>query len=632
MSKPFYDFSKIISAAAPVAEDLCRELYPQGKKEGSNYCIGDASGATGRSFKISLKPANGGCYIDMADKDVRGNVIALVALAKNMSYVDSAHWLANRLNIPPEENIQMTARQQKPEFMDTSALGMTPKAIAYGESRGISADNLINCKCLATANAIIFQHFDINGDLGMQKFWAIDGTKQIWSNKNPIHTLFDKERIDPVVSGGQLIITEGQWDSLSWHEAGLPAVSVPTGVNNEQWITEDWAFLNQFSTIYLDFDKDPQGLEAAKRVQSRLGYDRTKIITYNSPHKDANEILCDKGLGPDYLRQVLTDTRDAPVQNIIEPVSIKDQVKQILANQRVAEGVPFFLYSPSFAFEFRPHEITLWYGYTGHGKSTAIMQQFAFQAGQGVSGMIASFEATSPINYATLLTQYMADPNCASSDEFSDAYDDLTSKVILYDAMKRTSPQELIATMILAHKQFGICSFCVDNVMTLDVDRQDNTAQADTADLFRIFAAKYPVHIHICAHPRKPSEAFIKPPALSEVRGASEWVDMPQNVLCVYRDMAKADKISLMYDGNVPIEQIIEVRNASPDGRFLIRKQRFNGMVPNTGFMFNSKCKRFYRPNDPVLPYYQPPEMLPIEDEEDTIISSMSVEAETMPF
>jgi hypothetical protein len=59
-------------------EDLCRHFFPEGKKIQHEWCIGDVSGAKGKSLKIELV-ANGkkGLYHDWAT-DHKGNLVTLL--------------------------------------------------------------------------------------------------------------------------------------------------------------------------------------------------------------------------------------------------------------------------------------------------------------------------------------------------------------------------------------------------------------------------------------------------------------------------------------------------------------------------------------------------------------------------
>jgi twinkle protein len=635
MSKHYYNFTEVIERVPAHIEAICETLFPEGKKKGRNWCVADETGAKGQSFQISLNPSSAGCFQDRADPSIKGNPIALVARRQNLNYQDAGEWLAKFCGVQPETKIVKFKKRKLPDVSKYSKEleDLTKACLNYGKSRGIDQETLDLLNCKSYGAYIALPHIDTEGRLVLLKFWPTNGSKEMWTNPEPIHTLFGKELINPVASGGSLIITEGQWDALTWIQHGYPAVSIPSGANNDQWIEEDWTFLNQFSEIILDFDKDEEGRDAETRVRNRLGYERCRCLRYD--FKDANEALNLSGF--DALKTSLEEAMSAPVEHIINAAEIKHTVREGLQHTRTRTGVPFFL-SGMNHFEFRPHESTLWFGHTGHGKSTAIMNQFAFQAGMNIPGLIASFEDNSAINYGHLMLQYSCDCSVAEHDYFDKCYDDLTSQVHLFDSMKRTEPDVMIATMTLAHKQLGICHFAVDNVMTLDVDRQDNTAQAAVADKFRVFVSRYPVHLHIAAHPRKGPDNFIKPPQISEVRGASEWGDMTQNAICVYRDIKKAEQISELYDEGIEVHKIMEFRRSCRDGKFIVRKQRKTGELPVCSYNFDSQRKRFFRQNEELHPYWTE-ENKQLDEKENhelkeyvTVSASSNDEPQPLPF
>lgn len=598
----YYNFTTVIEQVAGNIDGLCRELFPAGKKKGSNWCVGDESGEAGQSFQISLKPQNAGCYIDRSDTSIRGNPIALVALCRNISYQDAGEWLAKFCGVSPDEKVFERKKRKKPVIKRDELSKLSPSSITFAKTRGITEDTLRQLKIVSNDRAMAMPHFDCDGEIGLLKFWPTDGSKKIWTNEDPIHTLFGKQLVDPIKSGGCLIICEGQWDAMTWIQMGYPAVSIPSGAHNDGWIEEDWPFLNLFTTIFLDFDNDKEGLNAESRVKTRLGYEKVRVLRY--PQKDANEVLKD-GHDLSILTEAYLAARDAPVEHIVRAEDIRHIVKNHLSDTRETGGIPFFVRSMN-KLEFRPHEATLWFGLTGHGKSTAIMNQFAFQAGMGIPGLIASFEDNASVNYASMLKQFSYDNFIGGSDNYDASFDQLTKMVYLFDSMQRTKPEELVSTFILAHKQLGICNFAIDNVMTMEVDRQDNTAQAAVADALRVFVSRFPVHLHVAAHPRKAQDGhIIRPPQIGDVRGASEWGDMSQNAICVFRDVKKSERLAEMYDGGRPVEEIETFRRSCPDGKFLTRKQRTTGDLPICSFNFESDVKRFWKTEDDKGPYWQ---------------------------
>lgn len=610
----YYDFQKVLDAVQFRIDELVHHLLPGAKRQGGSYRCGDASGERGSSFSISTKANNAGCFIDHSDPSVSGNAIGLWAITRNLSYQEAGEALAKFLGVSPEVRLHLPKKRPKPRIHKddtgrtrTFEIGgrtetlhpLNHRSVAYALGRGITEATLKRAQCTSTDSDIIFPHFDEEGEVCMLKTWSCDGQKRIFSNTDPVPTLFGKPMVDPIKSGSTLIITEGHWDALTWQQLGYPAVSIPNGVSNDEWIGEDWNFLNCFSTIYLDFDSDAKGQEAELKAKVRLGMERCRSIHYR--FKDANAAL--QAGEADVLEEAYRHARDAPIERIIQPESIREKVRQRLSGHSIETGVPFFL--PSVNFHFRPHENTVWYGLTSHGKSSILSNQICYSASLGEKSFVASFEQDSPMTVAGMLAQYTADGLIGDSSDYNAAYNHLMERVLFFDSMARANPKEIISTIILAHKQLGVSQAVVDNVMTLEVDRQDNTAQAEVADSFRVLTAQLPIHLHLVMHPRKPpSSEASKPPSIADIMGASEWSAMAHNIICVWRDVAKAQKLSEMRDEQMDPMDIMTFDQSTPDGKVFWRKQRKTGELPMVSYFYDGGTKRAYKQLEQAGPYF----------------------------
>lgn len=240
--------------------------------------------------------------------------------------------------------------------------------------------------------------------------------------------------------------------------------------------------------------------------------------------------------------------------------------------------------------------------------SVCVANQIASLAARGKLICVASFEQPPEMTFAQILTQFTAYPNLPYTEEFVPAFNHLAKHVFMYKSMERVDPKHLVNTFVHAHKRYGVDTFVIDNVMTMQIDRGDNTAQAEAADLLRVFVSKYPVHLHIVAHPRKPPENTNKPPAISEIRGASEWADMVFNVVTVWRDTAKAERLAEMDSSDFTEEDQKTFFNSTPCGKIITRKQRATGEWPMTSFWYHNETRRLMpKPGEPSALYSEKP-------------------------
>lgn len=601
--KLIYDIPEILKRLPGQIDDLVQKLFPEAKKERSSWRIGSLSGEKGTSLSISTKSHNAGVYVDHGDHTIRGDVFNLVANARNLQRREAIKWVAEFVGVQPHEMMERKMPHKLDPALERILKPLHENCIEYAANRKISQQTLRACKVAsnATGTEFLMPHYIESGKLGMIQHRQVAGERKIWSNENPVYTLFAKHLIDPMQTSGEVIITEGHWDAMSWIECGYHAVSIPSGAGNHDWIQTDYHWLSQFSTIFLNYDSDEPGQKAVEEVMARLGPDRCKIVKL--ARKDANEHL--KAGERSELDQALEHARTSPLPELVIADSMEKQVLDELKNDNVTTGVRCFLPTLN-GIQFRPHEWTLWFGYTTHGKSSAVENQIAFEASLGRYCMIASFEQPAQVTIANMLKAYTACERPGEKPWFHEAYMNLTEHVRFFKKMQKTDPASLIKTMTAAHCQLGVETFVIDNVMTLDVDRQDNTSQAAVADQLRIFVAQYPIHLHIVAHPRKAKDNALSPPQSSEVRGAAEWADMPNNIITIWRAVQKHDAMAEMENENYSEDEITSKWLSEPDGRFYVRKQRKTGKHPMARFWFHDRCKRFWPTSEPPVPFFHP--------------------------
>ena len=588
----FFDLQAIRDALAGRIDEFVLNLFPEAKRESSCYMIGGIDGSKGRRMMVSTRANNPGYYLDFSDPSIKGGPWRLVSQVKGITLKEGIAWLAKFCNVPPIQSFGTISQAKDPEALARTMKELSAKSIEYAKARGITEDTLRKYGVASDVrDGVLFPYYDAFGNLGMTKHWGhklkADGKKDTWVSAEPVISIFGKDVCDPETGLQRLVICEGEWDAMACWQAGIPAVSIPMGASNMNWITEDYQYLSHFDEIVLLFDNDEPGKKGAKEASARLGTER--CLTVRLPLKDANDMLR-AGRGAEILKCIESTTRE-PMAEIADPESMKETVRSYMKGEHLSDGDAFFL--PNFDLTFRKHEMTLWFGFSSHGKSQAVQNQVASLMSQGKVTCVASFEQPPEMTLSQILLNFTAYPNLPFHEEFDPAYAYMAKNVFMYKARKRADPKHLIQTFIHAHKRYGIDTFVIDNVMTMDIDRGDNTAQAEAADLVRVFVAEYPVHVHVVAHPRKPPENTGKVPGMAEIRGASEWGDIPNNVIAIWRDMPKAEKIAEMEDQGSEQSEIDQFWASTPCGKIVVRKQRATGNLPMASFYFHKPTMRF---------------------------------------
>lgn len=199
--------------------------------------------------------------------------------------------------------------------------GLSQKLINYCSLRGISLETLqamhiaegkeFMPQAGKEMNTVQFPYY-LEGELinvkyrtGDKKFKMVAGAELIPYN---IDGIKDKE---------EAIIVEGEWDALSFIEAGIEnVVSVPNGANaNLEWLDdfmEGW--FDDKATIYIAVDNDEKGLELRDELVRRFGAERCMVVEWSAGCKDANDQL--KEFGSESLRNCVTGAHEVKVGGI----------------------------------------------------------------------------------------------------------------------------------------------------------------------------------------------------------------------------------------------------------------------------------------------------------------------------
>lgn len=94
-------------------------------------------------------------------------------------------------------------------------------------------------------------------------------------------------------SAKSVVITEGELDALSLYQVlRIPVVSVHSSASAKLDVSLDRSWINSFDKIYLAFDGDESGLEAAAKVAKLFDYNKVYELKFpGGLRKDANDYL-----------------------------------------------------------------------------------------------------------------------------------------------------------------------------------------------------------------------------------------------------------------------------------------------------------------------------------------------------
>jgi twinkle protein len=233
---------------------------------------------------------------------------------------------------------------------------------------------------------------------------------------------------------------------------------------------------------------------------------------------------------------------------------------------------------------FRPGEVTAVAGFNGHRKSMFAGQLALdlMQAGQKV--LIASMEMQPERTLARMARQAAAkrwpDPRWLA--EFSQWTD---GRLWLFDHLGRITPSSCIAVCRYFAEHLEGQHVFIDSMMMVCASEESLDEQKQfVTDLCRL-GKETELHIHLVTHCRKPQAGEERAPTKYDIRGAAAISDQVDNVLTVWANKAKRDKLETNPHDSDALSQ--------PDALVSVEKQRNGSWEGKVKLWFDETSLRF---------------------------------------
>lgn len=449
-----------------------------------------------------------------------------------------------------EKSVKTKQEYRYPHYENSEDMSKVEK---YLSLRKISKETLEYCDVGQDKDGnIIFNFYDTNDVLTLVKYRPSKkvkkGDTKTWCQKDADTTplLFNMNRIDPSQT---LVICEGEIDCLAVIESGFRnAVSVPFGAGNDQWIEENWDFLEQFNKIVIWSDNDEPGLKMKRSVIPRLGEWKcyeveppTEIEIDGKIHNvnDINEVLHYFGKGK--VLEVIHGAKEMPITNIVDLASVQD------FDIENAEGVySGFQQFDKWIYKFFFGCLNVITGINSSGKSVLVNHMLiAEPLNQGHSVFIFTGELTKPQlknwlewNFASrrhiaLENTHVRKIKPEIRKKIRDWYRD---RVFVYDDDQDYSANSLLGKMEELARKKGVKVFVIDNLMMVDLQcGMDSIYQKQKEFVIKLvnFANKFNVLIHLVAHPRKVET--IRRLNKLEISGSGDITNLAHYVMAIHR-------------------------------------------------------------------------------------------------
>jgi len=445
-----------------------------------------------------------------------------------------------------EEPVQDPVRHNPPES------DLSEAQYAWLESRGISRETVDQCGIVSQemyirergdkVPCVGWQYNNADGSTatkyrdGAKNFTQAGAARSLW-------------RIDEW-SGGDLVITEGEMDAVSFAEAGIWATSVPNGAPSSRskddggkkysYLWDAKAKLDEASRIILATDNDEPGRILAEEIARRVGKARCWRASYPEGCKDANDVLSQHG--PEGLVASLQDATPWPVTGLRNVSEYRDSVKNIWENG-VESGKSVGIPEMDRLFRACPQTLTITTGIPGSGKSawlTWLSVQLAVRSNWRCA--VFSAETSTEILLLQLASCFTKRPyfgqNKMSEEDLSVALDWISERYVFLDEAD-THIDSVLERAQAAVLRNGIRVLIVDPYNFLTGSMEEGPAAINRMLVsLKSFAVAHDIAVFLCAHPVKmyrQADGTVPVPTGYDVLGSSSFFNVADSGITLSR-------------------------------------------------------------------------------------------------
>lgn len=559
---------------------IINKLLPGGVERNGEYEIGSIHGEAGKSMKIRMRGEKVGIWSDFASGQ-GGDLLDLWCEKRGVGISEGLTQVKEFLGIQDQRVFQKPRPKpiEKPRCSKPTSL-----LEKYFRAREINQDTLKTYKIAENNGVIIFPYLNQEGDLLMLKHRDHRDKKKTWTNKDPYHCLFGWQALDPMAR--EVVLCEGEIDAMSYHEQGIPALSIPFGGGQggkHQWIDHETENLDRFEKIYVSMDMDSTGFQARQDIIERLGRHRCFVVEL--PKKDANECL-KQGIE---LREFIHSAKTQDPQSLTRPSECWEGVVNLFYPKDSDDKGARLPWQKTWDdFRFRDGETSVYVGINGHGKSQILGHIITDLMAQGHRALIASMEFRKE---RLLYRQFrqISGMDIPTPEFLAECIQWTEDKLWLFDASGASKAKDIMEVFQYGRKRYGIRHFVVDSLAKCGFAEDDYSGQKLFVEELTDWARDSGAHVHIVVHPRKQmneSQSVGK----MDVKGSGGVTDMVDNVFSVWRNKTKEEMIDdHRYRQSPPDQELLE----KPDAILRLGKQRNGDWEGSWALWFDRKSYQY---------------------------------------
>jgi len=364
--------------------------------------------------------------------------------------------------------------------------------------------------------------------------------------------------LNNVMHESECIVVEGEWDALSFVEAGFMNVtSVPNGFTlprvdgtssiNMTYLDDYWPYFGNKEKIYLAVDNDAAGNHGKEEMIRRFGAEKCWQVDFKDC-KDANEYL--KKYGKEELAEVIALATPIPLENVRTLRDFKDELENFYINGS-PKGWTTGLDALDENYSIEPGQYTIVTGAPQSGKSELVDSIcLGYAIKYGYKTAFASPENKPDFLHADKIIRKLCGykPNNleqVKSKRVQSAMEFYQDHLCHLDFNEGFTLSKIIAKFKELVKRNGIRVFVIDPYNKTRLKESDNKQVNDyTADYLQaidIFCKETKSIVYLVAHPTKmkKTEGTNSYPMATayDIKGGGEMFDMAYHILGVTRNM-----------------------------------------------------------------------------------------------
>ncbi len=249
-------------------------------------------------------------------------------------------------------------------------------------------------------------------------------------------------------------------------------------------------------------------------------------------------------------------------------------------------------FDPGARLKFYDRGYSIWSGYPGAGKTTALRQLVCHLLHSGRKVFVASLE-DHPIDVIVHLAGVAFGCEVPTVKQLQWFIDWYQGSLRIWAITGTSSHTQLLGTAQHLAKQEGVTQVIIDNLDCLDIDAKDIELQRQFARRVNALTIESGLHLHLVAHPRK-SLSTQQDSDLNDIAGAASLGRLAHNILFVKRQKPES---------NTQVQELGGMRIA-------VRKQRYgSGFIGDIDGWLNRRLRQFKTDNfDQVPTQYLPKE------------------------